>query len=60
MVAAAADTLPSITNTLMRPWRPSSVPRQQTDAVTEAETARTGSVVEATEKVGILLLDYLQ
>lgn len=59
MAAAAADTLPSITNTLMRPWRPSSAPRQQADATVGAETARTGSVVEATEKVGILPVNHL-
>lgn len=59
MAAAAADTLPSITNTLMRPWRPSSVPRQQTDVAVEAEAARTGAFVEATDKVRILSVDHL-
>ncbi|UKZ56288.1 hypothetical protein TrVGV298_010122 [Trichoderma virens] len=61
MAAAAADTLPSITNTLMRPWRPSPVPRQQADVTAGAETARTSSVVEATEKSARPQLpDFLQ
>ncbi|GFP58333.1 mitochondrial inner membrane i-AAA protease supercomplex subunit YME1 [Trichoderma asperellum] len=61
MAAAAADTLPSITNTFARPWRPSSVPRQQIDATATAETARTESSAEVTEKsTRIQLPDFLQ
>ncbi|OTA05850.1 hypothetical protein A9Z42_0065540 [Trichoderma parareesei] len=61
MAAAAADTLPSITNTLMRPWRPSAVPRQQTDATIGADTARSASAAEAAEKTArVQLPDFLQ
>lgn len=59
MVAAAADTFPSITNTLARPWRPSAVPRQQIDATATTETAQTESSAEVTEKVGKLLANHL-
>ncbi|KAH6608065.1 hypothetical protein Trco_004378 [Trichoderma cornu-damae] len=61
MVAAAADTLPSITNTLARPWRPSSAPRQQADVTVAADTARTDSEAEAADKPArVQLPDFLQ